>query len=167
MEKIIVGFSRPKKWKLFAWLIQEFYGIEYDHVYLKLYSSSYDRYIIYQASSVMVNFMGSFKFNEENVIYKEFEVDISPENKRALMQFAIDNAGKPYSLKEVLGFAIVGILEKFGKKISNPFKDGTKEFICSEIGSYILENYTAEVMPKDYEDMSPKDLFEFLSSRYQ
>lgn len=162
MSSITIGFSRPKTWKPFAWLIMKAYRTNYDHVYIKFHSNTYDRDIIYQASSVMVNFMSPVVFQQNNIVVKEFQVDVPDENYAKLMQFCIDNAGKPYSLKEVLGFACVIIAGWFGKKISNPLKSGTEEYVCSVLAGYILDNFTKTVTPSDYEDASPPVIYALL-----
>jgi hypothetical protein len=160
---IYVGFSRPKKWKPFAKLIMVLYSIPYDHVYIKFHSNSYDRDIIYQASKNFINFMGNIVFNSENEIIKEFKVEISDDSYKGLMQFAIDNAGKPYSLKEALGLGIVRICSLFGKKIQNPFKEGTSEYVCSVLAGYILKDYCNVELGEDFENIDPKYLYDLLS----
>ena len=162
MKTIIVGFSRPIKWKPFAWAIMKSYGTNYDHVYMKFHSDSLQRDIIYQASSVMVNFMSTSVFTSNNVIVKEFPVQVSDDNYTKLMQFCVDNAGKPYSLKEVLGFACTVIVGWFGKKIANPFKSGTDEFVCSVLAGYILDNYTDNKTPGDFEEADPTVIYNLL-----
>ena len=162
METITVGFSRPKKWKPFAWLIMTAYRIDYDHVYIKFHSDSLQRDVIYQASKSMINFMGTSVFESDNIVVREFQVKISAESKVKLMQFAIDNAGKPYSLKEVVGLAWVKICSWFGKKVTNPFKEGTDEYVCSVLADYILENFTDKNPPGDFENSDPRYLYEFL-----
>lgn len=164
MKKLIIGFSKPKKFRLFAWLIMKSYGIPYDHVFLKFHSNTYDRDIIYQASKMMINFMGSEVFAKENIIVQEFEIEVSDENWSKLMQFSIDNAGKPYSLKEILGFTLVKICSWFGKEITNPFKEGTEEYVCSVLADYVLENYTNRDIPGDFENADPKYLHDYLIS---
>jgi hypothetical protein len=159
MKNIIVGFSCPKKWKPFAWAIMKTLNTSYDHVYMKFHSATYSRDIIYQASSVMVNFMGPDVFDSNNNIVKEFSLSISDDNYIKLMQFCIDNAGKPYSIKEILGIFLVIIAKRLGKTISNPFKEGTSQFVCSTLGSYIIEDFANIALPEDYETMSPKDLY--------
>jgi hypothetical protein len=162
MNKIYIGFSKPKKWKIFAKLIMLGYGIPYDHVYVRFNSDRYDRDLIYQASKSMVNFMGVGVFSEENIIVDEFEVEISDEKLTAMIQFAIDNAGKAYGVKQAFGMAIVRVAEIFGKYIENPFKDGGKTYVCSELGAYVLEHFAGSVIPKDIDDITPKDLYEYL-----
>jgi len=165
MESIVIGFSRPRRFKVFGWMIMTAYGTNYDHVYLRIHSESIERDIIYQASKLMINFVGSAVFESENEIVKEFEISISSEHKKSLMQFAIDNAGKPYSFREVLGLAWVRLNALFGKKISNPLRDGQNAYVCSVIQAYILENYTGDNIPGDFEDVSPKDLYDYLTSK--
>lgn len=164
MKIIIIGFSRPKKFKLFAWLIMKAYGIDYDHAYIKFYSESLDRDIIYQASKFMINFMGTKVFNDENIVTEEFKIPISKENYMALMQFAIDNAGKPYSIKEAFGLGIVRLYKLFGKNIDNPFREGPS--VCSTLADFIIENFADVDMPGNYQDTSPKDLCDYLRSKY-
>lgn len=164
MNSVIMGFSRPKTWKPFAWLIMTAYNIPYDHVYIKIYSSKYQRALIYQASSTMVNFMGADIFDANNTVVKEFQLEISDDNAVKLMQFAIDNAGKPYGLKEIFGLAVVRIAELCGKSIKNPFKDNGSTYVCSELAAYILQEYMQDKLPKDFEDMTPLDVYNYLSS---
>lgn len=162
MDGIIVGFSRPKKWKPFAWLIMQAYNIPYDHVYVRFYSDSYERNLVYQASGTKVNFMSQEIFLEDNLAIAEFEIEISKENKKQMVQFAIDNCGKPYGIKAVFGLTLVRIAELFGKTIKNPFRDNETTYVCSELGAYILEYYADVKLPKNYEDITPKDLYNCL-----
>lgn len=166
MEKLIVGFSKPKKFKLFAWIIMHGYGTPYDHVYMKFHSTVYDRDIIYQASKMMINFMGTQVFESENEIVREFTIDISTENKVKLMQFAIDNAGKPYSWKEAFGIGLVKFCSLFGKNITNPFREGNNEYVCSVLAECMLENCLGKDIPQNFQDASPEDLYKYLEEHY-
>lgn len=162
MDNIIVGFSRPKKWKPFAALIMVGYNIPYDHVYIKFNSDYYKRDIIYQASSTMVNFMSPIIFEEKNIIVKEFQIPISDNNKKAMVQFAIDNAGKPYGIMGCFGLIIVRICELFNKNIKNPFGDGEQSYICCKLGAKIVEEYNHIDVPYDLDTINPKQLFDFM-----
>lgn len=165
MRRIIVGFSRPKKWKPFAQLIMAVDGTNYDHVYIKLHSDTYQRDIIYQASGLQVNFMSTSVFTSENIVVKEFYVDVSDENYVKMMQFCIDNAGKPYSVKEILGFGWIKLAKVFGKTVSNPFKIDGNEWVCSILADYILENFADKDIPGDYEDADPPVIFNALDGK--
>lgn len=141
------------------------YGTPYSHVYVRFKSESFDRELIYQASNSMVNFMGLETFLKNNLIYKEFSIDITSENRKNLVQFAIDMAGRPYSIKEAIGLGLVKIASWFGKKIKNPWGDGTQGFVCSVLAAYILENFLGEDVPDDFEDADPEKIYNFLSSK--
>ena len=162
MQKIKVGFSKPKKWKPFAWIIMVGYGIPYDHVYISFRSEKYNRTMIYQASKTMVNFMGSELFFKENLIFQDFDIEIKDDLYVNMIKFCIDNAGKPYGFKQCLGMAWVRINEIFGRYIENPFKDKGKTYVCSEMGAYILEEFAGAKIPRDIDDITPKDLYEYL-----
>ena len=164
MEQIIIGFSTPKKWKPFAKLIMWGYGIPYDHVYIKFHSTNLDRDIIYQASKTMVNFMSPVLFQEENSVFREFKVDMTPENRKAMLQWAMDNAGRAYGIKEALGMAIVRIASLLGKKIKNPFGDGGATYVCSELAAYVLKQFEAAVFTTDLDDMTPLDVYNYMES---
>lgn len=163
METIKVGFSKPNKFKLFAWSIMVGFNIPYSHVYVRYYSNKYERFVIYQASHSMVNFMSPVIFESDNLVVKEFSIDMTDENRTKMIQFAMDNSGKSYGVKQALGMAIVRICELFGKTIKNPFKDEGSTYVCSELGGYILKNFTDIKVDKDLDDVTPKDLYELLS----
>lgn len=164
MSKIVIGFSRPKTWKPFAWAIMKVLNIPYDHVYIRFHSATLQRDIIYQASSTMVNFMGSKIFDDHNITVAEYEIPLSDESRLAMIQFAMDSAGTPYGVKEILGLLAVIVASWCGFSIKNPFKDCGKTWICSELASYVIKEYANVQLPKDYEDMTPRDVYDFISS---
>jgi hypothetical protein len=163
MNKITIGFSKPKKFKIFAAAIQLLFGTPYDHVYIQFKSEFFSRGLIYQASKLMINFMGVDVFLAENKIVKEFDINISDEALKNLVQFAIDNAGKPYGMKEAFGIGLVRVAEIFGKKIDNPFRGRTETYVCSVLAAYVLKNFSGVELGEDYEDMSPKAVWDILS----
>jgi uncharacterized protein YycO len=162
-KTIIIGFSKPKKWKLFAKLIMIGYGKPYDHVYFKVHSDKYDRDLIYQASHLMVNFMGLAVFESENIIVKEFVLELSENSRDKVMKFAIDNVGKPYDIKGVFGLAIVRFFELLGKKIKNPFKSTGSSYYCSELVAQILSDM-GENIQGDISDLSPRDIYYYVTN---
>lgn len=164
MKELIVGFSKPKSFSLSAWFIMAGYNIPYDHVYVKIDLEDYDRTIVYQASSTMVNFMSLELFNDSVTIVDEFTVQISDENYQKLIQFALDNAGKPYGFVECVGLLIVRIFELFGKKIQNPLGSGQSTYVCSKLAGFILEQYAGASIPDDIDNITPKDVFNYLTS---
>lgn len=163
MNSLVVGFSKPKKWKAFAWLIMKGYNIPYDHVYIKFHSDTYSRDLIYQASGLAVNFMSTAIFETANDVVREFTFQISDAKKVSMIQFAIDNSGKPYGFKEILGLAWVRLNELIGRKVDNPVKDGSNTWVCCELVASILENFAGIEIQEDLSDITPKDLYNYLS----
>jgi hypothetical protein len=163
MNSIIIGFSKPKKFKLFAWAIMKGYNIPYDHVYIKFHSDSYERDLIYQASGLAVNFMSVDIFNSINDVVQEFTFPITDDNKKAMVQFCIDNVGKPYGFKDILGLAWARVLELCGKKVNNPVNDGQNSWVCCELGAYVLETFVGKDIPEQLNDITPLDLYNYLS----
>jgi len=158
MKTIIVGFSRPVKPMIFSNLIMWSDKTNYSHVYLKWEWKGIDRDIIYQASKLAVNFESNKTFETHSLAVEEYEVTLGDECHRKMMQFCMDNANKPYGIKEILGFAWVKIMAKLGKKCKNPFPSNGNTFVCSTLGAEILQ--VADVIDDNIvsEDVDPLDL---------
>lgn len=160
MRNVIVGFSRPKRWNLLSWLIMKVQKANYSHVYIKFYSPSLDREIIYQASGLQVNFIGSKLFNEHHVTVHEFQFPVSDESHTNAMRFAVDKAGSPYSIKQL--FSILLYLAT-GKVY---FRDGRSAYVCSElIGQMLTEDLKIPVN-KDLDLVVPRDIYEILLKEF-
>lgn len=164
MQTITIGFSKPNTWKPFAWLIMRAYSTPYDHVYIRIHSDKYERDLIYQASSIMVNFMSPEVFDASNITINSFKLSISDESYKSLMQFCIDNAGKPYGIKDILGLSWVRINDWLGRTVKNPFNDGGTTYVCSELVSTILVDFTDIKLNKDTADMTPLDVYNVMLS---
>lgn len=157
MKKLIVGFSRPKGklFPCFSWGIRLFQGwTQYSHVYLKFKSSSLSRDIIYQASGLQVNFIGKKMFYDHVHVIKEFELELTDADYIQMMKFFIDNAGKPYSIKD-----IIAIL--FNKP---NLSDGNDSFICSELVALVLNRYIGISFNKPLGLLSPKDVYKIINT---
>lgn len=162
MKNVVIGFSKPRKWKPFSWIIMAGFNIPYSHTYIRLYASSYDRQLVYQASSTMVNFMNVETFNEEAEVIREFDVQLSDDSYTEMMRFAIDNCGKSYGVKDCFGLAYVRLMELLGKSVQNPFADGNKTYVCSELIAEVLRDYAGQSLAKNPDDMNPKDVFDLM-----
>lgn len=162
MDKIIVGFSKPKNWfEPFSWLIRLVYLSPFSHAYIRIQLDVLDENIVFQASGLVVNFIGESLFDSKEDVYKEFTFPIN--NKKAFLQFAINQLGKPYSISGVLGMGLVRIGQLIGVKINNPFQyDQTSDF-CSELVAYILENYDGVKIETPVANLSPADLYKIIS----
>lgn len=165
MDSIIIGFSRPKSWfEPFSWIIRLFTWSQFSHAYIQYYNAYADRWMVFQASGILVNFIGRTMFETKENIRAEFEIPVTTLTKLKTVEFAIDNVGLPYGLGQVFGFLLVLIVRIFKKHIKNPFAN-TSSFFCSELTAQIL---TEILQPNDSLDpttMSPQDLYEYLISK--
>ena len=165
MDSIVVGFSKPKGWfEPFSWLIRLVTWSAYSHAYIKYYNSYASRWEIFQASGLKVNFVGATLFDSEEVICKEFTIPITTQAKLELVQFAIDNVGKPYGVGQIFGILWVLFMRAFGIKVKNPFASSSSDF-CSELTEEVLNKIVGEGDPLDPSASTPKDLCVFLESK--
>lgn len=156
MKKVSIGFSRPKTFKPLSWLICKVQGTDYSHAYIKFHSDSLDRDLIYQASGLQVNFVGKTLFEADHIIVREFDIQISDAAHKKALQFAVDKAGTPYSIKQLLNILIYILIKK------SPFEDGRSSYVCSElVGQMLKEEFGVEVS-KDLDIVTPKDIYEIM-----
>lgn len=140
MKTIIVGFSRPIKATLFSRLIQwADKDSPFDHVYAAWPWAAVDRQVIYQASKFAVNFESNLTFDHHAIRVEEYEVTLSDECHKGIMQFCMDNSNKPYGIRNIFGFAWVKICALVGKKVDNPFPTHGYSFFCSKLITEILQ----------------------------
>lgn len=137
-DYIIIGFSTPRDFSTLSWIIKKVERTEFSHVYVKIFSKSLDRYLVYQASGLAVNFCGQDTFYAHNKDIAEFAIPVTPEQKIEILKKCVDLAGKPYGMKDLIGIGLVRLAGLVRWKIRNPFADGSKTYICSEIAATIL-----------------------------
>ena len=163
MNKIVVGFSRPKGWfEPFSWLIRLVTWAPMSHAYIKYYDAYVGRWIIYQASGLKVNFIGEAAFDNAEDVIAEFNLSISDATQQKLVQGAVDTLGSPYGIWQVVGYLWVFLMRKLGKTVANPLYSASS-FFCSELTSDDLEEIGLKGL--DPSDMSPKDLYNFMLSK--
>jgi hypothetical protein len=163
MDEIVIGFSRPKAWlEPFSWLIRLVTWSLFSHAYVKFYDDELDRWIVFQASGLKVNFIGQVMFDSIEDIYEEFVIPVSGATKKSVMQGAIDKCGSPYGIGQCLGFLWILFMRLFGKRVKNPLYSGSSYF-CSEMVSDVLTEIG--VGDLDPSAMDPKDVRDFLVSK--
>lgn len=127
----------------------------YSHVYMKFYSASLDRTMIYEAVGKGVRFIGLERWKEHAQEVASFELQISDENYKRLLQYCVDNAGTDYGFLQNMGILIANLF----KLKKNPLKDGKN---CSEEMGDVLE-LEGHVFDKDKDLLTPKDIYKILS----
>ena len=168
MRKIQVGFSRARSpFAIASLLIRLFQWTPYSHCYVKFDASSLDRRLIYQASRTRVNFTGEVIFNKEAITMKYYELNVSDENYKQIMQVMIDTVGEPYGLLQLIGMLPVLLGRFIGIRIRNPFR---KWSICSEAVYRVMkclpDNYVDIYMERKNitkDELTPEDIDEAFS----
>lgn len=165
MKTVKIGFSRPKSpLKVFSFCIRLIEGwTPYSHVYVRSYSDVGEGDIIYQASGVQVNFMGLKHFVDHAEIVKEFEFQITLEEYKAYMKWAIQEAGAPYSVLQAFGILLVRLF----KLKRNPFSNGCKAWVCSELVGKLLKDHFGANLPENQLDVAgPKYIYTICEDLY-
>lgn len=140
---IQVGFSRHKGFAPLSWLIMLIERTNFSHAYIKIYSESLNRSLIYQANNSGVWFIGEPSFLNKNIEVETYEFEISSTQKTKLLQFCVDNSGKSYGRLQLIGMSIVKLIKfLFNKDIRNPFSNGSTLYVCSELVLKALEEIT-------------------------
>lgn len=132
MPKITIGFSKPRKWFVpFSWIIRIANGTAFSHTYIKLWSASIERFLVYEAMDKGLVFSSAQSFDKRNETLKEFHVEINENQKRIILQFCVDNALGQYSVKQNVGIMYVKfMLWAFGTVVKNPWPGGWN---CTEV----------------------------------
>lgn len=160
MKQITIGFSKANgRTPIFSWLIMWALKTPYSHVYLKYQDDYLERTVYYQASHTLVNYMGEATFLGQEAVVQECVFNVSDDNFKAIRQFAMDNAGKPYGIMSIFGLAWVLICAKLGFKVHNPFKDAGATWICDQLIMGILDECDNVDLPEDVNDMDPLDAY--------
>lgn len=131
MRKLIIGASRSEK--IGSKALQMHMGVDYSHVYARWWLTSQEREIVYQASHGMVHYCSLERFTRDNIIVKEFTLELTEEQFKKFSRKCVDLAGEEYSKLELLQLFIT---DASGGKIT--FKD-ERGYICSELMCELLE----------------------------
>jgi hypothetical protein len=165
MKQITIGFSRAcTTFPIFSWVIMAVQRTPYSHVYLKYQDEYLSQTMYYQASHTLVNSMSESVFLSQETPVYEFIFNISDEMFLKTMQFAANQAGKPYGILEICGLALVELASGIGISIQNPFKDAGETWICDQLQAAILSQCENITLPMPLNDMTPKDMYNLVST---
>jgi hypothetical protein len=160
MKKIIFGFSRPRKKKLFAEAIMEIDDNNFSHGYNKFILSRWDADIIYQSSGLRTNFMGGEYFREHNVEVEEYEFEVPDETEAAIGRICVSREGIKYPFKMVIGIGLVRILAMVKIKIKNPFQSSDPDCIAEQ--GHLIANGLKIPVPFDFNNTTVKEFRDWL-----
>jgi hypothetical protein len=154
MAKLVVGFSRPSKFKIGSLAIRAWQGFTaYSHVYIKFNNKWLGVDVVYQASHGNVNCLEYSNFLATNIVVKEFEVEVTNEQVRDSVRSCIFLLQKPYGYWGLLKIVLKKLL---GVKWEG---DRNQSFHCSEFAAIICPNLALDMDPDFIE---PVDLYKAL-----
>jgi hypothetical protein len=155
-----MGFSRPREFKIGAWLIQKWMNREYSHVYIS-WIDDQGRDIIFQAAHGCVHTLLRSNFVTENIIVKEKVIETSEENYQKARDFLYFYLGEVYSTRELALIVVYDVLTRVGIPVTI---EDSKGFICSELGSRFLNYVYGYKIPKKSFLMRPDDVEKMLEN---
>ncbi len=128
---------------------------DYSHVYARWELNKQQREIVYQASHGMVHFTSLENFLRDNVVVKEFRLNLTDEQFAKFSRKCIDLAGEKYSKLQLLQIFIRDLSDG---KIMFPNQPG---YICSELICELLEDIGISIdKPKHL--VTPSDIVKAL-----
>lgn len=136
MNRIVIGFSSPKQFKIGAEAIKYWCSKPYSHVLVSWKSGRIDRTLVYHASHGSVHFNSAQTFYEDNKIISSYELDITEDQYIKLVAKCVDLAGIDYSVIELFKIFIKDMGDKLGYSINN--FENSKGYICSELLGELL-----------------------------
>lgn len=145
--KVIVGFSRPKKFQIFSKLVMLLEKREFSHCFVDING------IIYHASHGSVHPNTKEEFLKDNIIVKKYIIEIEEIEKG--MAFINKAIGTKYGFDQIYTIFIMKLL---GTK-QTLFSNNTRRMICSEFVSRFL-NETGYSNFNRLDSITPSDLEE-------
>jgi hypothetical protein len=156
-DYVVIGFSTSKNpFAVGSFLIRAIEQVDFSHTYLQFFCSSLNRWLIYQASHGAVNFENINTFHKKSRDLYEYEIPVTKEEKAKILQFCVDNVGIPYGKSQIVGMAVIRLINQLGFKFKNPCADGPKTMVCSELVGYLLEILGKRINQSTLELEGPK-----------
>lgn len=155
-KSVIIGFSKPKKWKIGAECIKLWSNCAFSHVYIVEHRRYVGRTLVYQASHGNVNCISKENFLKENDVVSEFEIIISTCAYAKTIQYCIDSLGADYGQ--------IGLIKIVLSKKFKMHGDGSRTFHCSEFAIRAvpeLKQYLQSEIEPDF--IEPVHLFAALN----
>ena len=162
MRTIKIGFSAPQnvKFPIYSWIIRAVYNTPYSHTYMRFYSNSIERDIIYESVGVGVRFVGNEMWSKHARVIEEFELQVTDEQYTKIMQFCVDKAGTKYGIMQAFGICVA----KLFRIKKNIFANGEKLDICSEEIARLMTQLGYS-FKTDFDLIVPKDIYNVLKNK--
>jgi hypothetical protein len=164
MKTLVIGFSRPKKFKLFAELIMFADMAPFSHGFVKFKSAAWGTEFIYQSSGHRTNFMGGKSFRSINTIVEEYALQLDDEIEAKVGRLCVEREGRKYPVLQVIGKGIVKLASCFGLSIKNPFSNGDEMSDCIEECAAILREGLDIKTPLDMDSVGVTEFRDWIKS---
>lgn len=159
MKKIVIGFSRAKNpWALGSAIIRASEKRNFSHAFIMYEDPITKLTMISQASHGMVHDCFLDEFLKANIIVKKYEIECSNDQWLDFYTFNRKHQGVKYSMFQLIGLSIVKLFH-----IKLWFKNGDREFICSEWAGRVCVILN-KPMPENLDEITPSDLDKYLSN---
>lgn len=163
MSKVYIGFSYPKEFKIGAKAISWWIERPYSHVYLRFESSKIPS-SVYHAAHGMVHFRSLNNFLIENDIVKEYEIELSDEDRLKTLIKCMDLSGDKYGFKELGKIFISDLTFAICKK--ELIWENSKGYICSELVGELCACVLKIKFEKPMFLLKPSDIDDKLHGKY-
>jgi len=153
-----VIFSRPKKFKLFSWMIMKWQdNTDYSHA--SIFTQVEDKNVIIESSYGKVHLTDYDEWLDINIETESFtKRSLTKETQSEITFEALSHIDKPYGFATVVGIVLY---DMFGWTV---FDDNTKSFTCSEFVYHVLRKYNLVPEVPEPEYIKPIQLLELMKS---
>ncbi|PCI45871.1 MAG: hypothetical protein COB41_00335 [Proteobacteria bacterium] len=170
MNKVNIGFSRPKKWKLLAAFIMLVGGTNYSHTFVTWKDPRIKRRKVFEAVGSGIRILSNVTFKRHAEVIKIYSFEVSDEKLIEIEQLAHDMAGTSYGYKALVGIGVIKVFNFFnsllklkGRQTNNIFKDGASSNVCIEAGARILFKILDKSLPSNIESFELDDYDDLVS----
>jgi hypothetical protein len=158
MKQLTIGFSKPIKSKIGAWLIEKWMNKPYSHVFF-YYQDDQKRDLVFQAAHGLVHLISLERFLHDNKIVKTYVLDATPGEYQAFRDYYYSKLGLPYDFMDLVFVFLFKLLGKLGIKHQFPNYSG---YICSELASDCLAKVFKVPLNKPANMYDPSDVEDLL-----
>ena len=157
MTTLSIGESKPKKFKLFSYLIKLVEATDHTHSFVSWKDPRTDIRAVAEARGSGCRVVTNHHFKAEAHVVRIFQYKITVEQLLKFEKYVWEQLGKPYGFKHILGL----LLMRVGITKENKYKDGEYSQICAELSVRGIAHALGIQLPKGVEDWGLREVHEF------
>lgn len=136
-------------------------GVGYSHVSFFFEDTHLQRLIGYETAFGGADFISPHKFNKKNKTVKSWTIEVTEAELLDLYRYLWDIEGTRYGKAQIFGLLIKRVARMFGKKIRNPFSDGSTTQVCLETIGRSLEKIS-KIKAQEWDELGLREIDEVL-----